>query len=104
MTALSKVSPLIDQFHAAKTHRERADTLLRAPVSLLCKYHELFTRGALNAGFVIGAEHIVTLRTAQNATRTADGTFPVHLDRPLQAQLICLRRIAAGEPYQEAKR
>ena len=94
MPALSKVSPLIDQFHDAKSHAERADILLRAPVRLLCRYRHLFIAGCERTGLQVGADYVATLHVSLDAVRGRDGEILEHLRDLLDAQAAALRAMA----------
>lgn len=94
MPVHSKVSPLIDEFHDARTHAERADVLLRAPIRLLCRYRDLFITGCERTGFQVGADYVATLHVSLDAVRGRDGEIPEHLRQMIEAGATALRTMA----------
>lgn len=89
-----KASPLIDQFNEAKSHGDRADILLRAPVRLLCQYRDLFIAGCERTGFRVGADYVATLHVSLDVVRGRDGEIPEHLRMMIEASASALRAMA----------
>lgn len=96
MPVLSKVSPLIDEFHAARTHGERASILLRVPVRILCRYRHLFIAGCEKTGLQVGADYVGVLHVSLDAVRGPDGEFPEHLRKQIDSAAAALRAMAAN--------
>lgn len=60
---MNEMDPWVRLFLDADTHAERAEVLVTAPVTVLMRYREAFSRMCERTGFVPGAEYIEAIRT-----------------------------------------
>ncbi len=75
------ILPIIEGLEGAATHAERADWLLRCPISILFREHMTIRPLLQRTGLQAGIEYLEAMQAYASATRTPDGTsFPTVLD------------------------
>ena len=93
----------VTAFADAQSHGERADLLLRMPLTVMCDCRAVLEQTCRATGFAPGADYIRETVGALRARRGADGTFPDDLESRIAATARPLIEFAeAWRPVTEA--
>lgn len=90
------MTPIVRTFHNARSDRERAETLLRCPDSVLLKYCGVFAQACERVGFKVGLAFVDTRVACMLATRSNVGALPGGLALQAETLRAELAAFAAG--------